>query len=72
MTPPTLDIKFKNTTDSDLYATITGLDLDNNNQWFVLKADGKSAYHPMDPSVIGTPLQEDCTINIGVQALREP
>lgn len=65
MTPPTLDIEFKNTTNSDLYATITGLDLDNNNKWFVLKADGKSAYHPTNPSKTGTPLEEDCAIKIG-------
>lgn len=65
MTPPTLEIKVKNTTHSDLYATITGLDLDNNNQWFVLKADGKSAYHPSNPPNVGTPLQEDCAIKVG-------
>lgn len=65
MTRPTLDIKIKNTTDSELYATITGRDLDNNNQWFVLKADGKSAYNPSNPSNIGTPLQEDCAVKIG-------
>ncbi|QDS74270.1 hypothetical protein FKW77_003301 [Venturia effusa] len=65
MTPPTLDIKFKNTTDSELYATITGLDLDNNSKWFVLRADGKTAYHPANPSKIGSPLQEDCAIKIG-------
>jgi hypothetical protein len=65
MTPPTLDIKFKNTTQSDLFASITGLDLDNNNQWFILKADGKSAYHPANPSSIGSPLLEDTAIKIG-------
>lgn len=65
MTPPTLDIKFKNTCQADLYATITGLDLDHNSQWFVLKADGKSAYHPENPSGIGSPLTEDCAIKIG-------
>lgn len=65
MTPPTLDIRFRNTTQADLYATITGLDIDHNNQWFVLKADGKSAYHPENPSGIGSPLKEDCGIKIG-------
>ena len=64
MTPPTLDIRFKNTCREDLYVTITGLDLDHNNQWFLLKADGKSAYHPKKPSRIGSPLEEDCTIKI--------
>lgn len=65
MTPPTLNIKFKNTTDSELYASITGLDLDNNNQWFVLRSDGQTAYHPSNITNIGTPLQEDCAIKIG-------
>lgn len=65
MTPPTLDIKFKNTCQADLYATITGLDIDRNNQWFLLKADGKSAYHPENPPSIGGPLKEDCAIKIG-------
>ncbi len=65
MTPPTLDIAFVNTTQSDVYAYITGLDLDNNNQWFVLKSDGKSAYHPKSPPSIGSPLEEGCGIKLG-------
>jgi hypothetical protein len=65
MTPPTLNIKFKNTSQADLYASITGKDLDNNGQWFVLKADGKSAYHPELPSQDQSPLMEDCSIKIG-------
>jgi hypothetical protein len=65
MTPPTLDIKFKNTTQSDLWASITGLDLGNKNQWFILKSDGKTAYRPSNPSRIGSALQEDTFIKIG-------
>ena len=65
MTPPTLDIEFKNTTQQDLWASITGLDLDNNNQWFILKADGKTAYHPTNPPSVGSPLSEDTSILIG-------
>jgi hypothetical protein len=64
---PTLDIALVNTTASDIYATITGLDLDNNNAWFVLKSDGRTAYHPTSPSNIGTPLAEDCAIKLGEQ-----
>lgn len=65
MTPPTLEIKIKNTTTTDLYASITGLDLDNNSQWFLLKADGKRAYHPTNPASVGSQLQEDCVIKVG-------
>jgi len=65
--PATLDIALVNTSSSDVYAYITGLDLDNNNAWFVLKSDGRSAYHPTSPSNIGTPLAEDCAIKLGVQ-----
>src|ERR1700735_557989 len=65
--PPTLDLALVNTTASDIYATITGLDLDNNNAWFVLKSDGRTAYHPTSPSNIGTPLAEDCAIKLGEQ-----
>ena len=67
MTPPTLDIAFVNTTPNELYTYITGLDIDNNNAWFVLKSDGKTAYHPTSPSNVGTPLSEDCAIKVGGQ-----
>jgi hypothetical protein len=65
--PATLDIALVNTTTSDVYAYITGLDLDNNNAWFVLKSDGRTAYHPTSPSNIGAPLAEDCAIKLGEQ-----
>lgn len=65
MTPPTLDIAFKNTTPGEVFVTITGLDLDNNNAWFVLKADGKTPYHPPSPANIQTPLGENCAIALG-------
>lgn len=67
MTPPTLDIAFVNTIPDDVYATITGLDLDCNNAWFVLKSDGKTAYHPTSPANIGSPLTEDCAVKLGPQ-----
>jgi hypothetical protein len=65
--PPTLDIALVNTTSSDIYATITGLDLDNHSSWFILKSDGRTAYRPTSPSKIGTPLAEDCAIKLGGQ-----
>lgn len=63
--PPTLDIALVNTTSSDVYVTITGLDIDNGSAWFVLKSDGRSAYHPTSPGGIGTPLAEDCAVKLG-------
>lgn len=65
--PATLDIALVNTTPSDAYAYITGLDIDRNNAWFILKSDGRSAYHPTSPSSIGTALAEDCAIKLGQQ-----
>ena len=62
--PATLDIALVNTTSSEVYATITGLDLDHNNAWFVLKSDGRTAYHPTSPSSIGSPLAEDCAVKL--------
>ena len=64
--PPTLDINLVNSTASDnVFAFITGLDIDNGNAWFLLKADGRTAYHPPNPSNVGTPLAENCAIQLG-------
>ena len=44
------------------YAYITGLALDNNNAWFLLKADRKTPYYPPSPPSIKTAVAEDCAI----------
>ena len=61
----TLDVELTNTTRGDVYAYVTGLDIDHGSTWFILKSDGKSAYHPTSPSSIGSPLAEDCAIRLG-------
>ena len=62
----TLQIDLVNKTNSsEVYAYVTGLDLDNNNTWFLIQADGKTGYHPPSPPSIGTPVAEDCAIRLG-------
>ena len=62
----TLQIELANQTNSEnLYAHITGLALDKNNAWFLLRSDGKTPYYPESPSSIGTAISEDCAIPIG-------
>ena len=53
------------TSSSKAYACITGLAIDNNNAWFLLKSDGKTPYYPPSPSSIGTAVAEDCAIALG-------
>lgn len=62
----TLQIELVNKTRSDkVYAHITGLAIDNNNAWFLLRSDGKTPYYPESPSSIGTSIDQDCAIPIG-------
>ena len=48
-----------------VFAYVTGHDLDSDRQWCLVKADGKTPYHPPDPPAIGTPLAESCAIKLG-------
>lgn len=62
----TLQIDLVDKTQSnEVYAYVTGLDLDNGNAWFLLRADGRTGYHPQSPPSIGTPISEDCAIRLG-------
>ncbi|TQV92316.1 hypothetical protein V2A60_007007 [Cordyceps javanica] len=59
----TLDIVLRNSTDaSALYAHVTGTSDDG---LFILSSDGKTAYHPPNPTQTLSPLGADCAINIG-------
>ncbi|KAF2101181.1 hypothetical protein NA57DRAFT_53158 [Rhizodiscina lignyota] len=51
-----------------IYAYVTGLQIDNNNSWYLLQSDGKTVYNPASPSKPGAALARDCAIplaNIG-------
>lgn len=64
--PDSLDIQLQNQTDSgQVWAYITGIDIKNSGQRVLLKADGRSLYHPQQVSQIGTPLAEDCAVPLG-------
>ncbi|GAM88629.1 hypothetical protein ANO11243_066630 [Dothideomycetidae sp. 11243] len=61
-----LQIDLVNSTSSPtVYAYVTGLDLNANNAWLLLRSDGQTLYHPTSPSQPLTPLAEDCAIPLG-------
>ncbi|MCJ1412593.1 hypothetical protein MMC19_006690 [Ptychographa xylographoides] len=62
----TLKIALQNQTASGtVFAYITGLAINNNNAWFLLQSDGKTAYFPTSPSSTGSPLAKNCAIPLG-------
>ncbi|KAL8933190.1 MAG: hypothetical protein Q9216_006479 [Gyalolechia sp. 2 TL-2023] len=62
----TLDIQLKNNTNSNrVYASITGLALDNNNALFMLQSDGKTPYHPAQPGKDQALPEKNCAIPLG-------
>jgi hypothetical protein len=65
-TPSTLNITIKNnTTSSNCWAYVTGLDLNQNNAVFILRNDGVTPYYPTSPSAVGSSLQQNCHIPLG-------
>ncbi|KAH8879868.1 hypothetical protein GQ53DRAFT_755628 [Thozetella sp. PMI_491] len=54
-----------NTTSSNVWAYVSGLDINNNSAVFLLQSDGKSIYYPSSPSSNGQPLQANCHIRLG-------
>ncbi|CAK7231433.1 hypothetical protein SBRCBS47491_007928 [Sporothrix bragantina] len=65
-TPATLQIALQNnTTAANLYAYVTGLDLNNNNAVWMLQSDGVTAYYPANPSANQQPLQANVSIVVG-------
>ncbi|GDY29787.1 glycoside hydrolase family 64 protein [Gandjariella thermophila] len=65
-TPGTLTVALANETGSDtVYAYVTGQDPSNGNAWMLLRADGRTVYHPPSPPAPGAPLDVDCAIALG-------
>ncbi|KAK3066688.1 hypothetical protein LTR53_016865, partial [Teratosphaeriaceae sp. CCFEE 6253] len=61
-----LQIQLQNRSNSNaVYAYITGLALQQNNQLFLLQADAKTPYYPPNPSSPGTPLAANISIPLG-------
>jgi hypothetical protein len=66
MTNSTVQLALKNnTTSSNAFAYITGLDLNNNNVPILIQADGQTVYSPASPSATLQPLAADCAIPLG-------
>lgn len=65
MAPLELKIELVNQSFSDtVYAFITGRDINRNNDWILVEADG-SLYYPTSPSSLLQPLAKDCAILLG-------
>ena len=65
-TTPTLQVALtNNTTSSNVWAYVSGLDINNNNAVYLLQSDGKTVYHPTSPGSIGSPLTANCNIKLG-------
>ncbi|OAA64276.1 glucanase b [Niveomyces insectorum RCEF 264] len=65
-TPATLKIALQNNTSAaNLYVSITGLDINNNNAVWLLQSDGASPYYPANPSSNGQALQANVAIAVG-------
>jgi len=65
-TNPTLQISLQNNTNSsNVWAYITGLDINKGNAVFVLRSDGVAPYYPDSPAKTLTPLAADCHIRLG-------
>ena len=65
-TTPTLQVALlNNTTSSNVWAYVSGLDINNNNAVFLLQSDGKTVYHPTSPANVGAPLTANCNIKLG-------
>lgn len=66
MAPTTLEIELRNQSSSPtVFAYITGREINHNNDWVLLEADGSTLYHPTSPSDILQPLTRDCGIRLG-------
>ncbi|KAM7205003.1 hypothetical protein V8F33_001244 [Rhypophila sp. PSN 637] len=65
-TNSTLNINLQNNTkSSNVWAYITGLNVNQNNRVWLLRSDGVTGYMPESPSRDQTPLPADCAISLG-------
>ncbi|KAI5370419.1 Putative beta-1,3-glucanase, Osmotin/thaumatin-like superfamily, glucan endo-1,3-beta-glucosidase [Septoria linicola] len=65
-TTGTLQIALENqSSNSNMYAYITGRAIDNNGALFLLQADARTAYYPASPSSTGQPIPVNISIPLG-------
>ncbi|EFW98621.1 glucanase b [Grosmannia clavigera kw1407] len=65
-TASTVQIALKNnTTSENLYVSVTGLDINNDNAVWLLQSDGSSSYYPANPTTDQAVLQADVAIAVG-------
>ena len=66
-TANTLQIALVNrfTTSTQVYATVSGRALDNNNALMLLESDGRTVYYPTSPSSTGASLGANCAVPLG-------
>ena len=64
--PDSLPFTIKNASDSsNIFAYITGIAIQHDNQRCLLQSNGKDLYFPSNPPSIGSPLAVDCAIPLG-------
>ncbi|CAK7563037.1 MAG: hypothetical protein SEPTF4163_000894 [Sporothrix epigloea] len=63
--PDSLVLHLQNTTNDEVYAYITGLDIKKNGARVLVAADGHTLYYPVDPPAILQPLKVDVAIPLG-------
>ncbi|KAK3379325.1 glycoside hydrolase family 64 protein [Lasiosphaeria ovina] len=65
-TSPTLNIALQNNTSSpNVWAYVTGLDINKNNAVLILQSDGVTGYYPQSPNTPLSALAQDCHIRLG-------
>lgn len=65
-TNSTLSLSLVNRTSSNnVNAYVTGLAIDNNYRFVLIRSDGYTPYYPDSPSSVGSPLAVNCAISLG-------
>ena len=65
-TNQTLNISLQNnSSSSNVWAYVTGLDINRDNAVFLLQNDGTTGYYPTSPSATQSPLLQNCHIRLG-------
>ncbi|CAK7239543.1 MAG: hypothetical protein STHCBS139747_000974 [Sporothrix thermara] len=63
--PDSLVLHLQNTSNDEVYAYVTGLDIKRNGARVLVAADGHTLYHPVDPPAILQPLKANVAIPLG-------
>ncbi|KLU81481.1 hypothetical protein MAPG_00570, partial [Magnaporthiopsis poae ATCC 64411] len=62
-TPTTVQFALRNnTSSSNVFAYVTGLDVSRDSRVVMLRSDGQTAYYPTNPGADLQPLGDDCAI----------